>query len=86
MYPFSFSEYITAFDDKSRLDLLFNDYLIYGGFPEVVNFLVNNQKTAIIDYLMGIYNTILNKDIITRFNINDITTFNNITKFLLDNI
>jgi predicted AAA+ superfamily ATPase len=52
----------------------------------VVNFLVNNQKTAIIDYLLGIYNTILNKDIITRFGITDLTTFNNLAKFLLDNI
>jgi predicted AAA+ superfamily ATPase len=66
--------------------LLFDDYITYGGFPEVVNFLVHNQKNAIMDYLMGIFNTIINKDIITRFGITDLTTFNNITRFLLDNI
>jgi predicted AAA+ superfamily ATPase len=86
IYPFSFKEYISAFKDQTRLDLLFEDYLLYWGFPEAVNFLVNNQKTAIIDYLTGIYNTILNKDIITRFNITDLVTFNNVSKYLLDNI
>jgi len=86
MYPFSFKEYVSAFEDKSRLDLMFNDYILYWWFPEVVNFLVNKQKTAIMDYLLGIYNTVLNKDIITRFRIADVITFNNITKFLLDNI
>ncbi len=31
--PFSFKEYVSAFEDKSRTDLLFNDFLKNGGMP-----------------------------------------------------
>ena len=38
------------------------------------------------EYIMGLYNTILNNDIIRRHNDIDITTFENILNFIIDNI
>jgi predicted AAA+ superfamily ATPase len=86
VYPFSFAEFASAFPNQSRLDLLFEDYLTYGGFPEVTNLIRAGQTEVVNDYLLGVYNTILNKDIVDRFNITDISALNGITKYLLDNV
>ncbi|MDR3127971.1 MAG: ATP-binding protein [Bifidobacteriaceae bacterium] len=86
VYPFSFAEFVSAFPLNERLDELFESYLIYGGFPEVVNLLKENKKKLIIDYLLGVYNTILNKDIAARFNMTNISTLLGIAKYLFDNI
>jgi predicted AAA+ superfamily ATPase len=86
VYPFSFAEFAKAFPDNNRSDLLFEDYLTYGGFPEVVNLIRAGQTEIVNDYLLGIYNTILNKDIVTRFNITEVSTLTSITRYLLDNV
>jgi predicted AAA+ superfamily ATPase len=86
IYPFSFAEFIQMFPDNQRHDLLFEDYLTYGGFPEVAKFLRGGQTEVINDYLLGVYNTILNKDIAPRFKLTDVSTLGRITKYLLDNV
>lgn len=86
MYPFSFAEFASAFAGNSRTDLLFEDYLVYGGFPEVTNLIKAGRTEIVNDYLLGIYNTILNKDIVPRFKLTDIKTLENVTKYLLGNV
>ncbi|MDR1281464.1 MAG: ATP-binding protein [Opitutaceae bacterium] len=86
IYPLSFAEFVSAFPDRSRTDLLFEDYLNFGGFPEVANLLGSNLKGVINDYLAGIYNTIINKDIRARFAIADIALLNNVSRFLLSTV
>ena len=86
IFPLSFAEYVSAFEDKSRLDLLLDDYITYGGFPEVAKLLIAGQKDVISDYLLGIYNTVITKDIVERNNISDIRALNNISRFVLDSI
>jgi predicted AAA+ superfamily ATPase len=86
VFPLSFAEYVSAFDDNSRLDLRFEDYLVYGGFPEVANLLNAGLKTVVNDYMLSIYNTIITKDIVARHRISDITTLNNISRFIIDSV
>jgi predicted AAA+ superfamily ATPase len=86
VYPLSFSEYIKAFDDHSRLDLLFDSYCNYGGFPEVANLLAIDKPMLVNDYLLGIYHTVLNKDVVQRNNISNVLTLNRVARFLLSNI
>jgi predicted AAA+ superfamily ATPase len=86
VFPLSFAEYVSAFDDKSRLDLRFNDYLVYGGFPEVANLLKAGQKDVVNDYMLGIYNTVITKDIVERNGITDVTTLGSIARFVLDSV
>ncbi len=85
VFPLSFAEYVSAFEDRSRLDFLLQDYLTYGGFPEVTKLLIAEQRDVVNDYLLGIYNTVVTKDVVERNGITDITTLNSITKFALDN-
>jgi predicted AAA+ superfamily ATPase len=86
IYPFSFAEFVQMFIGNQRTDLLFEDYLTYGGFPEVAKFLRNGQTEIVADYLIGVYNTILNKDIAMRYKLANTFTLEGITKYLLKNI
>jgi predicted AAA+ superfamily ATPase len=62
LLPFSFKEFVETKDDRSRLDLLFNDYLQSGGFPGAAAL----PELLRADYVREIYNSIMQKDILTR--------------------
>ncbi len=79
MLPLSYKEYIS---DKSDSVELFNDYLNNGGLPYLLNLETNEMK---YEYIMGLYNTILNNDIVKRHSDIDLTTFENILNFIIDN-
>ena len=80
--PLSFKEYVSAFEDKSRLDLLFTQYLKNGGMPGSLEF-PDEYKTK---YLQDIYSDILQKDILVRHNWHKENNFENVVKFILDSI
>lgn len=80
--PFSFKEYISAFEDNTRIDLLFNRFLEYGGMPGTLEL----PNDFVEKYLLGIYNDILQKDIMVRNRWQKENNFENIVKFLLDAI
>lgn len=79
MLPLSYKEYI---DDKNDSIELFNEYLNNGGLPYLLNLDTNEMK---YEYIMGLYNTILNNDIVKRHSDIDLTTFENILNFIIDN-
>ena len=70
--PFSFKE-VCEFNnyelDKYKLEKEFNDYIKWGGLPQRFNF---KSEDEIRIYLTDVYNSIVVKDIIKRFNIGDI--------------
>ena len=80
MLPLSYKEYIS---DKNDSVELFNDYLNNGGLPYLLNLETTEMK---YEYIMGLYNTILNNDIVKRHSDIDLTTFENILNFIIDNI
>lgn len=85
MLPFSFKEYYEATKEsgKSKQEL-FDTYLKYGSFPYVA-YLENDEK-IISQYIEGVYNTILIKDVAIREKINDITVLENILKTVASSI
>ena len=95
--PFSFAEFVSGykvnsfdktFDNtfgKSKFEI-FNDYLQYGGFPEVLNLLNAGKKNEINNYLSSVYYTILEKDIMTRNKIRSKFDFENLARFMFDSI
>jgi len=95
--PFSFAEYVSGysvdtFDNtfdrsfgKSKIEI-FNDYLIYGGFPEALNMLNAGKENDIRNYLSSVFRTILEKDIMKRNKIRSKFDFENLTKFMFDSI
>lgn len=84
MLPLSFKEYLSAFEDKTDLTRKFKMYLENGSFPYILQ--LDNDKKLINDYLEGIYNTVILKDVVTRKNIKDVAVLESIVKFMFDNV
>jgi predicted AAA+ superfamily ATPase len=80
--PFSFKEYIETHTDHTRLDLLFNDYLQNGGFPGARSI----PELTRTDYVRGIYNSIMQKDIMIRNAWRKVDHFDRLIRFMFDSI
>ena len=84
MFPLSFKEYITAFDNNNYYQL-FLDYMKNGGMPGSVN-ISKDSPNDVDKYLDGIFSTIVYKDIISRNNITDKLLLESILKFIFDSV
>ncbi len=84
MLPLSFKEFLSSFEDKTDIIRKFRTYIENGSFPYILNF--NNDKRLINDYLSGIYNTVVLKDVVARKNISDVSMLESIIKFVFDNV
>lgn len=83
MLPLSFKEYLNYYGNDNELKK-YDIYIQNGGFPYLLN--LNEDKELIRNYLDGIYNTVLMKDVISRNNIKDTMMLESIIKFIFDNI
>ena len=88
--PFSFNEYLTArkIDISNKYlnyEPLFFEYVNETSLPKGVE-LREGGYDKIYEYMEAIYNTIIEKDITQRHQINDKRAFGNITKFVASNI
>lgn len=84
MLPLSFDEYVSAFQENTSKERLYSRYISQGSFPATVDF--EEGSLAVHDYLQGILNTVLLKDVAQRLNIANTLTLNTISDFLFDNI
>ncbi len=90
IYPLNFKEFLSFSnyklqkfllkEDRAEIKRLLKQYLEFGGFPEIV--LENTKKYQL---LIEYYKSILNKDIILRYNINGKKLFD-LAKYLISNI
>ncbi|SDI35633.1 ATP-binding protein [Proteiniclasticum ruminis] len=86
MLPLSFKEYLDFLDQDSPLSLpeKFNQYLLYGGLPTIVELL--EHKDTIGPFLEGIYNTVLMKDVVERNGVRDAALLESILKYIASNV
>jgi len=84
--PFSFDEYTESQrDTTSNKYELFNNYLYETSLPQGV--LLRKQGASIQNmYIQDVYNTIVEKDIRQRYNIQNIRSFDNLSRFLMSAI
>ena len=80
--PLSFSEYLEL-DETQDVRQTWNKYFENGGFPYAIQIKDDDIRK---DYLTGIYNTVLLKDIVARNKVQDITLLESVVKFLFENI
>jgi predicted AAA+ superfamily ATPase len=83
VFGLSYSEFL-RFNDTIDSDKTFQNYLQIGGLPYLKN--LSNDYEVIYEYLSNIYNTILLKDVVKRFNIRNVRFLENLVAFLADNI
>ncbi|NLE63648.1 MAG: ATP-binding protein, partial [Bacteroidales bacterium] len=81
--PFSFDEYIECQRNTTLSKYeLFNNYLYETSLPQGV--LLRNQGVDIQNmYIQDVYNSIVEKDIRKRYNIQNMRSFDNLSKFLM---
>ena len=84
MLPFSFVEYFKASGSNDKNQAFLN-YLNIGSFPVVVTQLGSDMELS-DQYLEGIYNTIIVKDVVTRKGISDVGLLKNIVKYLCSSV
>lgn len=82
VFPFTFKEVceLKNLTDKREIEETFNEYLIWGGLPQ--RFMMTDEMQT-RTYLSDIYNSIVVKDIIARFNIKDLDLFNRIVEYIV---
>ena len=82
--PLSFKEFLDfkTYSEDSKIDRYFEEYMQIGSFPSVV--LLNNAN-LVDDVLLGIYDSILLKDVSLRGKIKDIQLLRRIVEFIFDN-
>jgi len=81
MLPLSFAEYYEMVGGDKRE--AWNSYFKNGGFPYLATI---EDEDIRRDYLLGIYNSVLLKDVVARKRISDIPLLESVIKFLFANI
>ena len=94
VYPFNFTEFLQMKGVEYELDKLphsdrkpevkkaFNEYLKYGGFPEVVK---EDDEQLKQEILQEYYSTIFRRDIVERFSVENIEGLKDFYKLRIDN-
>jgi len=83
MLPLSFREFCSVHSKDSDLEHLYQDYIHNSSFPYALEL---KRTKDIRQYLEGIYDSIVLKDIIARRRIFDVDMLKSVTRFLFDNI
>lgn len=82
MQPFSFKEIceLKKLESKAEKEEAFEDYMKWGGMPQRFYF---KNEMEVKNYLMDLYDSIVVKDIISRYKIKDIELLNKILEYLM---
>jgi len=83
MLPLSFKEYVNTFDNKENLERLYASYITRSSFPYALQL---EQERDVEQYLKGIYDSIVLKDIVARKKFPDLTMLQSVMNFMMDNI
>jgi predicted AAA+ superfamily ATPase len=84
MYPLSYKEYSNFTNSNKSDDQTFMNYLKFGGMPYTTELHLQQKNTY--DYLKGIFDTVVVKDIVIRNKLKDVQTLYSVINFLFDNI
>lgn len=83
MLPLSFKEYVTGTNGFGNLQKAYTDYITTSSFPYALEL---DSPAEISEYLSGVYNTIVVKDIVSRKKLQDVMMLESVIRFTADNI
>jgi len=91
MFPLSFKEYMSAYPHPALLDQAYNDYIQYGSFPMISNFINTPENKTELQlmakaYLSDLYDKIVLKDIVENKGISNISRLESVIRFMAGNI
>ena len=83
VFPFSFKEYLQYYKYKDNFDEHFDDYVLEGGLAGSYVYKNDNEKR---DYIRDVYETILLRDLVSKYKIRNKDELIRITEFMMDNV
>lgn len=83
VFPFSFSEFCRYYSEENDIQKLFEDYVIKGGLAGSYEYRTERDRT---NYIREVYDTIINRDLVTKYNLPDTTTLERLAEFMMDNV
>ncbi len=83
MLPLSFAEYASGYTDVSNPERIYSDYITKSSFPYTLEL---TKPKDIKQYLEGIYNSVVLKDIVARRKYPDLEMLQSVVRFMFDNI
>lgn len=86
MLPLSFKEYYDASNLSANHTLkeIYERYLTESSFPYTLQ--LDGRQQDINEYLLGLYNTVILKDVVGRLRISDVKMLESIVKYLFANV
>ena len=84
LFPFSFNEYLQSMPSDTNIEAAYREYIEKSSFPYVLQ--IKNDREMVREYLTGLYNTIVLKDVVSRRKITDVMMLESVVRFLADNI
>lgn len=85
VYPLSLPEFLRFNGlEKDRVREILPLYLRHGGFPALHQF--QGNETTVYQYINSLYDTIVLKDIVSRHELRNVPLFQQISRFVFDNI
>jgi uncharacterized protein len=83
IFPLSYPEFL-LFHEFENDGAAFLNYIMYGGMPFLRN--LELSESICYEYLHNIYNTVILKDVVQRFQLRNLSLLENLIRFLCDNI
>ena len=83
IYPLSYKEVLKLTGMKNSTNEIFEDYMKWGSLPNRFEF---KKEEAIKNYLYGVFDSIILRDVVERLKIRDISLFNLILQYIIDTI
>ena len=83
VFPFSFKEYLEYFEIEDNFSNHLENYLKVGGLAGSYLYEKKEDSNA---YIKNVYTSLIKRDLVDRYNIEDISLLDTLTEFLMDNI
>lgn len=83
MLPLSFGEFVEGTGGTDRLPQAYAEYIGKSSFPYTLEL---DTAAEVTDYLNGLYNTIVVKDVMSRKKLSDVMMLESVIRFMADNI
>ena len=81
--PLSYKEVLELLGESKSTDKIFEDYMKWGSLPNRFDF---KREETIKNYLYGVFDSIILRDVVERLKIRDTSLFNLILQYVIDTI
>lgn len=83
VFPFSFKEFTLYYNGIDDINELFRQYVVKGGLAG--SYVYKNEQDR-VRYIGEVYNTIVNRDLVSKYKIPDTFVLDHLSEYLMDNI